>query len=186
MKKGRGIMRIDNGFYALDALFVARELVGKLLCLKKEGGEVLRMRITETEAYMGVEDTACHASKGKTERNAPLWSSGGHTYVYLCYGMYYMFNIITGEEGDPQGVLIRGVEGYQGPGKFTKYCGIDRACNMIDLRVSDEMWLEDDGYTAETVSAPRVGIAYADEKDREAKLRFIDKKWATREILSKK
>jgi ABC-type antimicrobial peptide transport system permease subunit len=93
-KKGSLTMRIDNDFYTLNALPAARELVGKLLCLKKENGEVLRMRITETEAYMGVEDTACHASKGKTERNAPLWSSGGHTYVYLCYGMYYMFNYV--------------------------------------------------------------------------------------------
>lgn len=179
-------MRTDNGFYALNALEAAPMLVGKILCLQRDDGKVLRMRIIETEAYLGAEDTACHASRGKTERNAPLWSEGGHTYVYLCYGMYNMFNIITGGEGDPQGVLIRGVEGYRGPGKFTKYCGIDRKFNMIDMRVSDVMWLEDDGYVAETVACPRVGIAYADEKDREAKWRFVDKKCATREILSKK
>ena len=179
-------MRIDEGFYCLSALEAARGLVGKILCLRRDDGEIMRMRITETEAYMGVEDTACHASRGKTERNSPLWLEGGHTYVYLCYGMYNMFNIITGDEGDPQGVLVRGVEGYQGPGKFTKFCGIDRSFSEIDMRVSDRLWLEEDGCFPETVACPRVGIAYAEEKDREAKWRFVDKKWATREILSKK
>ncbi len=179
-------MRIDNDFYELDALRAARELVGKLLCLRLESGEILKMRINETEAYLGIEDTACHASKGKTARNSPLWLAGGHTYVYLCYGMYNMFNIITGAEGEPQGVLIRGVEGYQGPGKFTKFCGIDRSFSEIDMRASDKLWLEDDGYQPEIVRSHRVGIAYADEKDREALWRFIDKKFATREILSKK
>ena len=154
--------------------------------MRRDDGEILRMRITETEAYLGMEDTACHASRGKTDRNYPLWLAGGHTYVYLCYGMYNMFNIITGEEGEPQGVLIRGIEGYQGPGKFTKFCAIDRSFSEIDMRVSDILWLEDDGYDAEVVRSHRVGIAYAEEKDREALWRFIDKKFATREILSKK
>lgn len=97
-----------------------------------------------------------------------------------------MFNIITGCEGEPQGVLIRGVEGYQGPGKFTKFCGIDRRHNTVDMRISQELWLEDDGYIPEIVACKRVGIAYADVKDRESKWRFVDKKHATAEILSKK
>lgn len=178
-------MRIDNDFFTLNALEAAPALVGKLICLKKTDGEVLKMRITETEAYLGESDTACHASRGKTDRNSALWLKGGHTYVYLCYGMYNMFNVVTGAEGDPQGVLIRGVEGYLGPGKFTKHCGIDKSYNKIDMRFSDDIWIEDDGAKPDLVLSPRVGIDYADEKDRTALYRFTDKRFA-REILSKK
>ena len=169
-------MKIDNSFYSKSADEAAPLLVGKILCLKSKDGDVLRMRITETECYMGVEDTACHASKGKTPRNSALWQEGGYTYVYLCYGMYNMFNIITGSEDDPQGVLVRGVEGYMGPGKFTKFCGIDRSYNLIDMKTSDLIWLEDDGYRAMTVASPRIGIAYAEKEDRERPWRFTDER----------
>ena len=170
-------MRIDNIFYLQNAEIAAPALVGKLICLKRPDGEVLRMRITETECYLGVDDTACHASRGKTPRNSALWQAGGFSYVYLCYGMYHMFNVITGEEDDPQGVLIRGVEGYLGPGKFTKYCGIDSSYNRIDMRVSDTLWLEDDGYFPDIVRSPRIGIDYADATDRERLWRFTDKRF---------
>ncbi len=170
-------MRLDNDFFKQDAEIAAPLLVGKLICLKKESGEVFRMRITETECYKGTDDTACHASRGKTERNAPLWLSGGFTYVYLCYGMYDMFNIITGEENDPQGVLIRGVEGYGGPGKFTKFAGLDRTFNRLDLRRSDRLWLEDDGFVPELVEAKRVGIEYAAPADQNRLWRFSDKRY---------
>lgn len=167
-------MRLDDCFFLQNAEVAAPMLVGKLICLRKENGDVLRMRIAETECYLGVEDTACHASRGKTERNSSLWLPGGYSYVYLCYGMYNMFNVITGEEGDPQGVLIRGVEGYMGPGKFTKFAGIDRSFNRIDMRASDMIWLEDDGFETELICSPRVGIDYADKKDREKLWRFTD------------
>ena len=170
-------MRIDNSFYNQSALDAAPQLVGKILCLKRESGEILRMRITETECYMGVEDTACHASRGKTPRNSALWQEGGFTYVYLCYGMYNMFNIITGEEDDPQGVLIRGVEGYQGPGKFTKFAGIDKSFDRLDMKTSQKLWLEDDGYLPELFLSPRVGIDYAEKNDRESLWRFTDKRF---------
>ena len=155
---GEMYVRINNSFYSQNAESLAPLLVGKLICLKKNNGDLLKMRIIETECYLGEADTACHASRGKTERNSPLWLAGGHSYVYLCYGMYNMFNIITGDEGDPQGVLIRGVEGYYGPGKFTKFCGIDRSYNKIDMRVSNLLWLEDDGFVPEIVKSRRVGI----------------------------
>ena len=148
-------MKIDNSFYFESADKVAPALLGKILCVRQSSGEVLRMRITETECYMGESDTACHASKGKTPRTTALWQEGGFTYVYLCYGMHYMFNIITGSEGDPQGVLIRGVEGYMGPGKFTKYCEIDKSFNLIDMKTSDRIWLEDDGYSPKIVTTTR-------------------------------
>ncbi len=166
-------MRIDDSFYFRDAETVAREIVGKVLCLAKDGG-ILRMRITEAECYMGTEDTACHASRGKTPRNSALWQEGGFTYVYLCYGMYNMFNIITGNEGEPQGVLIRGVEGYMGPGKFTKFAGIDRSFNLMDMKGSEVLWLEDDGYIPKLKLGKRVGIDYARQEDRDRLWRFTD------------
>ena len=167
-------MKVDNSFYMQDAESAAPALVGKILCLKAKDGEIMRMRITETECYLGTDDTACHASRGMTARNAPLWREGGYTYVYLCYGMYNMFNIITGKEGEPQGVLIRGIKGYNGPGKFTKFCGIDRSFNLIDMKSSDRLWLEDDGYVPTLMLAPRIGIGYAEERDRERLWRFTD------------
>ena len=170
-------MRIDNEFFKLDATIAAQNLVGKLICFRSDDGEVLRMRIIETECYMGEGDTACHASKGKTERNSTLWMEGGYSYVYLCYGMYQMFNVITGCEGDPQGVLIRGVEGYYGPGKFTKHAGIDRSCNRLDMKTSDRLWIEDDGFVPELVESARVGIDYAAKEDRERLWRFTDSRF---------
>ena len=173
-------MRLDNDFYKKDALTAARELVGKIICKKSENGEILRMRIIETECYLGEGDTACHASRGMTERNSPLWLEGGYTYVYLCYGMYNMFNVIMGESGEPQGVLVRGVEGYAGPGKFTEFCSIDRSFNKIDMKTSNVLWIEDDGTIPELVSSPRVGINYAEKADRDRLWRFTDKRFYKR------
>ena len=170
-------MRVENNFYTENAETLAPALVGKLICLRKEDGEVMRMRITETECYLGESDTACHASKGKTPRNSALWLPGGYSYVYLCSGMYYMFNVITGAEDDPQGVLIRGVEGYLGPGKFTKHCGIDKSFDRMDMRASDRIWIENDGFTAETVASPRIGIDYATAEDRNRLWRFTDARY---------
>ncbi len=136
------------------------------------------MRITETECYMGSDDTACHASKGKTERTSPLWLPGGYTYVYLCYGVYNMFNVVTGNEGEPQAVLIRGVQGHFGPGKFTRFAGIDKSFNRIDMKTSEKIFIEDDGYKPQIVTSKRVGIDYAAERDRNRLWRFTDKDFA--------
>lgn len=157
-------MRLENDFFLQDAEICAPELLGKIICVKKNNN-IDRFRITETECYKGTNDSACHASKGKTERNSAMWLCGGHVYVYLCYGMYNMFNVITGHEDEPQGVLIRGVEGFDGPGKFTKHAGIDRTFNKTDMKCSDKLWIEDDGTLTEYITLPRVGINYAREED---------------------
>src|SRR5574344_1850697 len=98
-------------FYAGRAPAVARALIGKILC-RRVGGRTVRARITETEAYYGEADTACHAHRGKTKRNAVMYESGGRAYVYLCYGMYDMLNVVTGPADFPEAVLIRGVAGH--------------------------------------------------------------------------
>lgn len=162
----------DREFFRQDAVTLAKALVGKLLCRRLPDGSEIKLRITETEAYLGVDDTACHAHKGKTKRSEMLWHDGGTVYVYLCYGMHSLMNIISGVEGDPQGVLIRCCEGFDGPGKLTKALHIDRSLNGCDILSNIGLWVEDDGKMVDIISDKRVGIAYADEKDREALLRF--------------
>ena len=166
--------RIDPAFYARDVLDAAPALLGKLLCRRLPDGTVLRRRITETEAYRGRDDTACHARAGKTRRTAVMFGPGGFSYVYLCYGIHCLLNIVTGEDGQPQAALIRGVEGLPGPGRVTKAMSIDRALNGVDMRVSAVLWLEDDGFAPPRIlTAPRVGIGYASQEDQARPWRFM-------------
>ena len=108
--------RLPLDFYLRDVLEVAPALIGKLLVRRFEDGRIEKYRIIETEAYRGVEDRACHASKGRTPRTNVMFHEGGRVYVYLIYGMYWMLNLVAGHEGEPHAVLIRGVEGFSGPG----------------------------------------------------------------------
>ena len=156
-----------------DAVTLAPRLLGKFLCRRLTDGTVLRRRITETEAYFGEEDTACHAHRGRTPRTDVLYEAGGCAYVYLCYGMHSLVNFVSGSEGEPEAVLIRGVTGADGPGKLTKMLGIDRTLNGHDAVFSDEIWIEDDGTPVpEYTALPRVGIDYASEEDRMRPWRF--------------
>lgn len=163
---------IDREFYRQDSVSLARALVGKILVRRLPDGTELRLRITETEAYTGVDDTACHAHKGKTQRTEVLWRDGGTIYVYLCYGMHNMMNIVSGSEGDAQAVLIRCCEGYPGPGRLTKALRITRSLNGEDMLSCSGLWLEDDGMKVNITSDKRVGIDYAEDADRNALLRF--------------
>jgi len=156
-----------------DAPEAARALVGKILVRRLADGTELRARITQTEAYRGEDDTACHAHHGRTKRTEVLYRRAGTLYVYLCYGIHWMLNIVTGAEGYPQAVLIRGVEGADGPGKVTKALNITGELNGAEL--GGELFLEDDGARPEIVCAPRVGIGYASENDRIRLWRFTAK-----------
>ena len=152
----------------------AEWLLGKLLCKRQADGSVIRCRIIETECYCGEEDTACHAHRGMTERNRPLYCRGGISYVYLCYGIHALLNIITGVEGHPEGVLIRGISGAVGPGRVMRAMGITMADNRLPLTPDSGLWLEEDGYSPVEISAlPRVGIDYAEEADRLRPWRFL-------------
>ena len=164
--------RVHPSLFLLPADQLAPLLIGKLLC-RRRSDQITRLHITETECYLGEEDSACHAHRGKTPRNAPLYLSGGHSYVYLCYGIHHLLNVVSGAEGHPEAVLIRGVEGYCGPGKLTKALQIDRTLNAIDLTASDELWLEDDETALPYATTPRIGIDYADPCDRDRPWRFV-------------
>lgn len=168
-------MILNEEYFKGDATELAPDLVGKLLCIR-HGEDIIRARITETECYFGEDDTACHASRGKTKRTVTLYRAGGITYVYLCYGMHALLNIVTGAADHPQAVLIRGVEGAEGPGRVTKLLGITCADNAKPLAVSEGIWVEDDGCPPPQLEClPRVGIDYAQARDRERKWRFLAK-----------
>ena len=167
-------MILKKDYFSAPATLLAPDLIGKILCRKTESG-IIRARITETECYFGEEDTACHAHKGKTERTKTMYEEGGITYVYLCYGIHSLLNIVTGPKDHPEAVLIRGVEGANGPGRATKYLGITTADNGVILCEESSVWIEDDGTYTEYTTLPRVGIDYASKEDRERLWRFIIK-----------
>lgn len=166
-------VRIEKDFYLRDAYSAAMDICGKILCVRREDGSIVRRRITETECYLGEEDTACHAHSGKTSRTEVMYREGGLAYVYLCYGMHNLLNIVTGPEDSPQAVLIRGVEGFSGPGRLTKAMGIDRSMNGVSFVASDLMWLEDDGVRPVLDATPRIGISYASPEDQQRLWRFV-------------
>jgi DNA-3-methyladenine glycosylase len=155
--------RLPREFYTRDVLFVAPELIGKRLVIRSESNIYNKHVIIETEAYRGTEDKACHASKGRTVRNDVMFQEGGKIYVYFVYGMYWMLNIVTGIENDPQAVLIRGIEGYNGPGKLTKALGIDKSFYGEDLTSSDRIWIENASFRSSIKTGQRIGIDYAGE-----------------------
>ncbi len=163
--------RLTQEFFDKNAVELAPLLLGQYLCRKTPEG-VLRLPITETEAYYTEADTACHAHKGRTPRTEWLYRRGGCAYIYLCYGVHNLFNVICGEENVPQGVLIRGAGSYDGPGKLTRAVGIDRSLNGVDLTSGSELWLEA-GKQPAYVATPRIGIDYATEEYRNILWRFL-------------
>ena len=149
-------MKLPYEFYHRPCLEVARDLVGKILVCGDK-----KLRISETEAYCGEEDTACHAHKGRTKRTEVMYMEAGTIYIYLCYGIHWLLNIVTGEEDHPEAVLIRACLDANGPGKLTRknICG-------------DALYIEDDGFACEVVTDKRVGIGYATPEDQNRLWRF--------------
>ena len=167
---------LTPSFFARECPEVSADLVGKWLCRRLENGRILRLQISETEAYCGENDTACHAHRGRTKRTEVLYGPPGVLYVYLCYGMHWMLNIVTGSAGHPQAVLVRACKEAPGPARLTKALSISGELNRLPL--SDDsapLWLEDDGIVYSCTTAPRVGIAYASPEDQSREWRYIIK-----------
>jgi DNA-3-methyladenine glycosylase len=189
---------LKRAFYARETLTVARELVGKKL-VRQVKGHTLSGMIIETEAYLGSTDSASHAYKRKTPRNRIMFGPAGVAYVYFVYGMHHLLNVVTESEGTPCAVLIRalfplegkdrmamlrGVGGKQitnGPAKLCQAFAIDKSLNGWDLTKEKKLWVENfKEIPSEFVTTgPRVGIHYADEKDRNAPWRM----WVKNEYL---
>ena len=163
--------RLCEDFFHRPCLEVAQELVGKVLVRKTAEGQ-LRLRITETEAYCGENDTACHASRGRTKRTEVFYAEAGTLYVYLCYGIHWMLNIVTGEAGQPEAVLIRACAEAPGPGRLTKKLSITGALHGESILSSEELWVEDDGFRCAIALDKRVGIGYAAQEDQDRLWRF--------------
>ncbi|MDR1213527.1 MAG: DNA-3-methyladenine glycosylase [Propionibacteriaceae bacterium] len=163
---------LDAAFYARDVLQVAPDLLGKLLCRRHLDGRVEARAITEVEAYRGEEDSACHARAGRTRRTAVMYRPGGVAYVYLCYGVHHLLNVVTGPPDRPQAALIRGLEGTTGPGRLTKALDVDLAFNGASLLGDGDLWLADAAPPAHISSGPRVGIGYATPEDQARPWRF--------------
>ena len=160
--------RLKQDFFRRPCEAVARDLVGKVLVFRGR-----RMRISETECYCGESDTACHASRGRTPRTEVMYMPAGTVYVYLCYGMHWMLNLVTGEAGHPEAVLIRACLEAPGPGRLTKALGITGEQNREDVTASTDLWVEDDGFLCPVAAARRVGIGYASREDQDRLWRFL-------------
>jgi DNA-3-methyladenine glycosylase len=129
--------------------------------------------ITEVEVYLGEEDAACHAAKGRTERTEVMYANGGVIYVYFIYGMYWMLNFVTGKENHPQAILIRAVENINGPGRVGKALHLDKSFYGENLSTSNRIWIEDNDQTVTYTTTPRIGINYAPEEWKNKLWRFI-------------
>lgn len=168
---------LTRAYFERPTLRVARSLIGKYLVREGEAG-LCAGRIVEVEAYVGPEDRACHASRGRTPRTDVMFGPAGIAYVYLVYGMHHCFNVVTEADGYPAAVLIRAVharivrtsdgpasgEVVNGPGRVCRFFGIDRALNRLDLTLGRVLWLEDRGErvpASAIAAAPRIGVDYA-------------------------
>ena len=172
-------MKLARAFYEQNTLDVARQLLGKYLVRRHPDGTTIG-RIVETEAYIGPEDKACHAARGRTARTEIMFGHAGHAYVYMIYGFHYMLNIVTEAADFPAAVLIRAVEPLKGvrlmqsrrgterlrslasgPGKLCQAFAIDRALNGNDV-CGRVLYLEDRGdVPPKIITTPRIGVDYA-------------------------
>lgn len=159
-------MKLQKSFFCRPCLEVARDLVGKVLVCGEKS-----LRISETEAYCGEGDTACHAHKGRTKRTEVMYMEAGTIYIYLCYGIHWLLNIVTGEEEQPEAVLIRACVDAEGPGKLTKKLGITGEWNRQSI-CGEALYIVDDGFQCEVITHKRVGIAYASQEDQDKPWRF--------------
>lgn len=202
---------IEPTWFTRPTCVVAADLVGKVLCRRltdSDGNEkTLRMRISETEAYIGEDDPACHSHAGtRTSRTEIMYEQGGVFYVYLTYGVHHMLNLISGSVETPESVLIRAgfladnsdrlvdeqqlsadkqlthPKQFAGPGKLTKRLQIDRSLYGQAIWPTSNVWIEDDGCQPPLSLRPRIGIDYAGEA-KDWLLRYV---WTDHPSLSKK
>ncbi|OJW47239.1 MAG: 3-methyladenine DNA glycosylase [Alphaproteobacteria bacterium 41-28] len=158
--------RLSRDFFSRPTLTVAQELLGKIMIFGTSAGI-----ITETEAYIGQDDPACHAARGKTPRNAVMFGPAGFSYVYFIYGMYHCLNFVTEEEGFPGAVLIRGLMLIEpsplhlnGPGKLCRHLGITRDHNALDLTEHGTFYVKESPICPPYEATPRIGINKGQEK----------------------
>ena len=157
--------RLDRTYFENPTLDVARDLIGKVMVFGNHTGI-----ITETEAYIGQDDPACHAARGMTPRNAVMFGPAGFSYVYFMYGMYHCLNFVTEKEGFPAAVLIRGLKlmetniHHNGPGKLCRALSITREHSGLDLVTHSTFGIYEAGYTFPLSTTPRIGIRQGQDR----------------------
>lgn len=193
LKPPEPVKPIPREFYNRPTLVVARELLGQRLVCEVDNRRLSGI-IVETEAYIGPDDSASHASKGRTARTGVMFGPPGRAYIYLIYGMYHMLNLVTEPEDFPAAVLIRAIEPQEGletmrrfrpragfpagltngPGKLCQAMGIDKRLNNWDVTLGQKLWLEPAPPLPNRAVAtgPRRGIGYARPADQAAAWRF--------------
>jgi DNA-3-methyladenine glycosylase len=196
--------KLPPSFYRrADVTEVSKQLLGKVLCTKFNGALTAGI-ITEVEAYSGRGDKACHANNGtRTERTEVMYSAGGLAYVYLCYGIHHLFNVVTNVEDKADAILVRAIEPLEGkdvmlkrrgkekvnpsltagPGRLTQALGITTKYDATDL-TGNTIWIEDRGITFgsdKLAETPRIGVDYAGE-DAKLPWRFYptESRWISR------
>jgi len=165
---------LKRDFFERPALQICPDLLGQNLVVRVDE-EIRKLKINEIEAYVGPEDKACHASKGRTPRTEVLFGQAGCWYVYLCYGVHWLLNVVSGPVDFPAAILIRGVEEYGGPGILTRELKIDNRFNSMPAVRKTGMWLEVNPSRPEICNfqtTPRIGVGYAGEW-AEKRYRFI-------------
>ncbi len=196
-------MRLSSDYYLQpDIVAIAENLVGKILVTHLDG-KLCRGFITETEAYAGITDRASHAYEGRhTPRTQTMFQQGGIAYIYLCYGIHHLFNVVTNVEGIPHAALIRAIEPIEGieymlnrrkaqqltpnltngPGKVSAAMGINTSLSGYSLN-GPQIWIEDSGITIppqKLIRSPRVGVGYAkDDALLPYRFRIKDNKWTS-------
>ncbi len=187
---------LPQSFYARDSLLVAESLLG--MHLHRDG---IVLRITEVEAYRHPNDTASHCRMGRTARNAPMWGPPGHAYVYLCYGLHHLLNLVTGADGEGAAVLIRACEPVRGldkllerrratavrpalltgPGKVGEALGLDARTSGHCLFRPGGLTVREGTPPTAIARGPRVGIGYASVEDQRApwRLAIAGSEWVT-------
>lgn len=174
----RSTQPLSRHFFDRPTLNVAHDLLGKRL-VRQTADALIDTTIVDVEAYIGPEDKACHASKGRTKRTEIMFGPAGYTYVYLIYGMYHCLNLVTEPVDFPAAILIRGLEypenfsgndpvpcRIDGPGRVCRFLQLDRSHNALDATVGETLWIEDQGMAipkAQIQALPRIGVDYAGE-----------------------
>ena len=165
--------RLEAGFFDRPADVVARDLLGKALVRRIDGRERAHI-VSETEAYLGQHDLACHAARGRTRRTEVMFGPPGTLYIYLVYGLHWMLNVDSGPVGFPAAVLIRSAGEFTGPGRLARALTVTGLLNGQTAQAQTGLWFEDrGGPNGRIITTPRIGVAYAGPLWSGRRLRFV-------------
>jgi DNA-3-methyladenine glycosylase len=174
LSSGRESQLLPLAFFHRPAAAVARDLIGKTI-VRSSALSTASFAITETEAYEGEHDLACHSAKGRTKRTEVMFGHAGRFYIYRIYGLHWMLNIVTGEVNEAAAVLVRGIDGISGPGRVAASLNVDASFGGLEAVPASGLWFEEPPNLKRlrVLRTPRIGVDYAGPKWAGKKLRFV-------------